>query len=95
MSDTWTMEEAKNDFTAIAEAAYAGQPQFIQQNGQDEVVLISAQKWEEKDKSQSDMLGRQADAPKKDFIEFLLSAPQGDWDFAPEKDALKMRNVDF
>ena len=95
MPDTWTMEEAQNNFAAIAQAAYAGQPQFIRHNGQNKVVLISAQKWAESEKTQSDTIGHQADVPKKDFIDFLLSAPQGDWEFEPEKDALKLRDVDF
>ncbi len=32
---------------------------------------------------------------EKNFIEFLLSMPQGDWKDEPAKDALKMRDVDF
>lgn len=97
MSDTWTIEEAQSNFAAIAKAAYAGQPQFIQHNGQDEVALISAQKWAESEKAvtKSDTIGGQATAPKKDFIDFLLSAPQCDWEFEPEKGALKLRDVDF
>lgn len=97
MSNTWTMEEAKNDFDSIAKAAYAGQPQIIQHNGQDDVVLISAQKWTEREKTiiKSDMIDPQPDAPKKDFIDFLLSAPQGDWEPEQANDALQMRDVDF
>lgn len=86
MENTWTMDDAKTDFTAIADAVYAGQPQYITNHSHPDLVITTKNRFEQtkNNEKEEDMA----------FVDFLLSAPQGDWEQDQDKDALKMRDLD-
>lgn len=70
MENCWTMEEAKNDFTAVAEAVYAGQPQYVINHSHPDLVIIT--------KSRYEQLEGEKKKENKRFVEFLMSGPKGD-----------------
>ncbi len=39
---TWTLQDAKNSFSAVVEAALAGKPQEVSRRGKPAVVVLSA-----------------------------------------------------
>lgn len=70
MADTWTLEEAKKDFTAIAEAAYSGSPQFVTNPVRKDLVLLTSE--------QFDAMRKLAEIRNAEFSDFLVSGPKGD-----------------
>jgi prevent-host-death family protein len=64
---TWKLADAKNKFSEVFNKALAGEPQTISRRGE-EVVVIAKRDYEKSLKKK----------PKKNFIEHLLSIPQGD-----------------
>lgn len=88
MSDVWTMEDVSKDFNAIAEAAYTGQPQYVTNGDNEDLVIIPKGKFE--------LLETKKQAENKDFVEFLLSIPQGEPFIDEEgRQELKLRDVEF
>ncbi len=65
----WTLQDAKNRFSAVVEAALAGQPQEVTRRGKPAVVVISAEAFAR--------LRAQAEAPKRSFLEHLMAMPRG------------------
>ena len=94
MGDQWTLQDAKNKFSAVVEAARKGVPQHVTKRGVDAVVVLSAEEYRrlaELDESRK---------PKRDFVEFLFSAPklpEGMEDlFDPEnRPEIVMRDITF
>ena len=41
----WTVQDAKNKFSAVVEAALAGQPQEVSRRGKPAVVVLSAEEY--------------------------------------------------
>lgn len=70
MSDTWTIEEAKNDFGAIAEAAYTGSPQYVTDPVRKSLVLITSEQFE--------IMMTLTEIKNREFSDFLVSGPKGD-----------------
>lgn len=70
MADTWTMEDMRADFAAIADAAYSGKPQFVTNGSSPALVIMTARQFEEMKKNE--------EAENKRFVEFLMSGPKGD-----------------
>jgi prevent-host-death family protein len=68
MGKIWTLQDAKNKFSAVVEAAQRGEPQHVTKRGVDAVVVLSAQEYER--------LSKLAPKPAKTFIEHILSAPK-------------------
>jgi prevent-host-death family protein len=66
MGKVWTLQDAKNKFSAVVEAAQRGEPQHVTKRGVDAVVVLSADDYERLTQTQ----------PKKTFVEHLLSAPK-------------------
>jgi prevent-host-death family protein len=62
---TWKLADAKNKFSEVFNKALAGEPQTISRRGE-EVVVIA--------RKDLDKIARRK-KHKKNFIEFLLSAP--------------------
>ena len=88
----WSLQDAKNRFSAVVAAAEAGQPQWVTKRGRRAVVVLSAEdyaKLREKDR-----------LSKPSFIEHILSAPKrppeipDDEELFPRLD-LEPRDVEF
>lgn len=83
---SWQLQDAKNRFSAVVNAALAGEPQQVTRRGEPVVVVVSVDEYERLRK------GKPEDAPT--FVEHLLAIPQGgDFDF--ERLPLKPRDIDF
>ena len=80
----WPIQDAKNKFSALVNAALAGEPQRVTRRGQPAVVVIAAEEYERLCRAEK------SDAPN--FIEHLLAIPQ-----APDDDAFELptRTRDF
>jgi prevent-host-death family protein len=68
MGKVWTLQDAKNKFSAVVEAAQLGEPQHVTKRGVDAVVVLSAQEYER--------LSKLDVRPKKTLVEHILSAPK-------------------
>lgn len=83
----WSLQDAKNKFSAVVDAACQGTPQLVTRRGTPAVVVISAEKYEE-------ML-RQERLNAPDFAQFLLSMPSGGRESRPDADCLRLREVEL
>lgn len=81
----WTLQDAKNKFSAVVDAAVKGTPQHVSRRGLPAVVVVSAEEFER--------LRRAGEAPRRTFKEHLLAIPKGDIEF--ERADLQARIVDF
>jgi len=68
MGNHWTLQDAKNKFSAVVEAAQRGVPQHVTKRGHDAVVVVSAKDYER-------MMEASA-APKMSFVDHILNAPK-------------------
>lgn len=86
MENTWTMEEAKNDFTAIAEAVYAGKPQYVTNHSHPDLVITTKSRVERTEQEEDN----------KRFVEFLLSIPKEEA-FIEENEErnIPLRDIEF
>ena len=69
----WPLQDAKNKFSAVVEAALAGTPQQMTRHGKPTVVVISTTEYER--------LYRIEKAAAPGLAELLLKMPQGGEDF--------------
>ena len=81
----WSLQDAKNRFTTVVNAAAEGRPQTVTRRGKPVVVVLSVREFERL--HQRDV-GRAAS-----FVDHLLAIPQDDME--AERVALVPRNVDF
>jgi antitoxin Phd len=65
----WTLQDAKNRFSAVVEAALAGRPQEVSRRGKPAVVVLSALEYQR--------LLREAAEPRESFADHLLAFPGG------------------
>jgi prevent-host-death family protein len=63
----WTLQDAKNRFSAVVDAALAGQPQAVTRRGQPAVVVLSAAEYAR--------LLSDAGARRGSFAQHLLAFP--------------------
>ena len=70
----WPLQDAKNKFSAVVEAALAGTPQQVTRRGKPAVVVLSTTEYER--------LRRMEKAAAPGLAELLLEMPQGGEDFA-------------
>lgn len=92
MGNHWTLQDAKNKFSAVVEAAQHGIPQRVTKRGIEAVVVVSAEEYER--------LLKLDRGPKKSFRDHLLDfpkLPEGMDDIfdKPEPMPLEMPDVDF
>ena len=73
MAADWTLQAAKNRFSAVVEAALAGEPQRVTGRGQWVGVVLSAAEYER--------LRRLDQASAPSLPELLLALPQDDESF--------------
>ena len=69
----WPLQDAKNKFSAVVDAALAGEPQRVSRRGQPAVVVPSVEEY--------DRLCRFEMANAPSFGELLLEIPQDDGEF--------------
>lgn len=81
----WSLQDAKNSFSAVVDAALQGRPQTVTKRGKPAVVVLSVHEYER--------LHLRHDAGAPSFVDHLLSMPQGDGEF--ERRPVTPREVDF
>ena len=81
----WPVEDAKNRFSAVVDAALAGDPQRVTRRGQPAVVVLAVDEYERL------RLIEQANAPS--LAELLLEVPQDGQEF--ERLNLPVRDPDL
>ena len=81
----WPLQDAKNKFSALVNAALAGEPQQVTRRGQPAVVVLSVDEYERLRRLEK------ADAPT--LGELLLEIPQDDQDF--ERVSIPARSLDL
>lgn len=67
MPSQWSLQDAKNKFSAVVDAASQGIPQFVSRRGRPAVVVVSVEKYEKM------LLQERLNSPN--FAQFLLSMP--------------------
>lgn len=82
---SWSLQDAKNRFSAVVDAAVAGEPQLVTRHGKPAVVVVAAETFER--------LHRQGRAGAPSFAEALLAMPQDDGSF--ERPDVRLRGVEF
>ena len=83
---TWQLQDAKNRFSAVVDAALAGEPQQVTRRGKPAGVVLAVEEYERLLKEESN------DNPT--FVEHLLAIPKGG-DFEFERWPLDARPVDL
>ena len=73
MMAEWPLQDAKNKFSAVVDAALAGEPQRVTRRGQPAVVVLAVEEYER--------LCRLELANAPSFGELLLEIPQDDGEF--------------
>lgn len=81
----WSLQDAKNSFSAVVAAAIEGNPQTVTKRGKPAVIVLSVTEYQR--------LSRRDTAEAPDFVDHLLSIPQDDGLF--ERGRVNPRNVDF
>ena len=84
-SAAWRLQDAKDQFSKVVEAALHGEPQHVTRRGREVVVVVAAEEFH-----RLEML-RQASLPN--FTEFLLTQPKDDEEF--ERMPFQSREVEF
>ncbi|KAF0115593.1 MAG: prevent-host-death family protein [Rhodospirillaceae bacterium] len=81
----WSVQDAKNSFSAVVDAALHGRPQTVTRHGKPAVVVLSVQEYER--------LHQCRDAGTPSFVDHLLAMPQSDVAF--EHRPVTLREVAF
>lgn len=81
----WPLQDAKNKFSAVVNAAIAGEPQQVTRRGHPAVVVLAVEEYER--------LRRLERAGAPTLGELLLEIPQDDQEF--ERLSLAGRSLDF
>ena len=66
---TWQLQDAKNRFSAVVEAALTGEPQEVTRRGKPVVVVVAFEEYQRLCKSDAE------NAPS--FVDHLLAIPRG------------------
>ena len=81
---SWSVQDAKNRFSEVVEAARR-EPQMVTKHGKPAVVVVAVSEYER--------LRRAGKAEAPSFVDLLLSIPQDGGEFSRSK--VRMRDVDF
>lgn len=81
----WSLEDAKNSFSAVVDAARRGRPQTVTKHGKPAVVVVAVEEYQRLRE------GERAAAPR--FNDYLLSMPT--LDTKDEPASVKLRDVAF
>ena len=82
---SWSLQDAKNKFSAVVEAALKGEPQTVTKRGKPAVVVLSVAQYQH--------LARKAAQDRPSFVDHLLAMPKDDGSF--ERAEIKLRDVEF
>jgi antitoxin Phd len=82
---SWSLQDAKNSFSAVVEGAMKGTPQTVTKRGKPAVVILSVTEYER--------LSRRQAAETPSFVDHLLAMPQDDRTF--ERARIRPREIDF
>ena len=82
----WSLQDAKNSFSAVVSAASKGVPQTVTKRGKRAVVVLSADEYDRLNSKAKD---------RPSFVEHLLAFPQGDGKIKFEGGKIKLRNIKF
>ena len=83
----WALQDAKNRFSAVVDAALSGEPQTVTRRGAPAVVVLAVEEY-----------ARLCDAEKAgrpNFVEHLLAIPQGGPDDLFERLPLQFREMEW
>ena len=81
----WQLQDAKNRFSAVVDAALSGEPQHVTRRGRPAVVVLAEDEYER--------LCELDEAAAPTFAGLLLDMPQDDGEF--ERLPMAPRDVDF
>ena len=81
----WSLQDAKNSFSAVVAAASKGTPQTVTKRGKPAVVVLSVSEYER--------LKRLRAPLDRSFVDHLLAMPKDDGDF--ERIQIEPRDADF
>jgi prevent-host-death family protein len=84
-SAEWSLQDAKNSFSAVVAAAAKGTPQTVTKRGKPAVVILSVADYEK--------LTRKDEPKRPSFVEHLLAMPKDDGTF--ERIDIEPRDVEF
>ncbi|MCC6469861.1 MAG: type II toxin-antitoxin system prevent-host-death family antitoxin [Alphaproteobacteria bacterium] len=84
MGATWSVQDAKNKFSAVVEAARRDGPQTVTKRGAPAVVVVAAEEFERLRKSQPQV--------RPSFVEQLLAIPKGP---PIKRMKVKMRDIEW
>lgn len=79
----WTLQDAKNKFSAVVDAALAGQPQEVTRRGKPAVMVVSCEEYK--------ALLEGAKQRRERFTDHLMAFPGGEF----ERAEVKPRDVAF
>ena len=83
----WQLQDAKNRFSAVVDAALAGDPQHVTRRGRPAVVVLAVEEYQRLCQAEK------AGAPT--FIEHLLAIPKGGPDDLFHRAPMKLRDVEW
>lgn len=83
----WALQDAKNRFSAVVDAALAGEPQQVTRRGKTAVVVLSVKEYER--------LRNNPPEFATSFVEHLLAIPGGDGELEFERIPLAPRSQEF
>jgi prevent-host-death family protein len=72
-TETWTLQDARNRFSALVEAAMAGRPQLVTKRGKPATVVLGVEDYER--------LRRLEYLHQPSLVDLLLDLPQDDGNF--------------
>ena len=81
----WSLQDAKNRFSAVVDAAIKGVPQRVTRRGKPAVMVISVEEYER--------LHQLERAAAPTFADLLLAMPRDDGEF--ERNSIRPREIDF
>lgn len=87
MPAQWTLQDAKNKFSEVVNAACAGDPQVVTRRGKATAVVLSMQDYEK--------FIEQSKAPTPRFVDYLLATPSSSDEEPEQRTSIALREVDF
>ncbi len=84
-SESWRLQDAKNQFSKVVAAALHGKPQHVTRRGREAVVVVSADEYLRLEKFKT--------AALPSFVDHLLALPKDDMEF--QRLPFNSREVEF
>lgn len=81
----WTLQDAKNKFSAVVDGALAGHPQAVTRRGKPAVVVVAASEYERLVKAATDV--------RPSFLDQLATFPECPPGFEFERIDVKLRDI--